>query len=106
MIAFLLAGIVSIIFALFAKNETEATENRKQGLYISVVIVGAAMAAANIANTLLAGRLPSVIAFPITNVGVTLASLFVSVIFLKEKISKRQIFAMVAGIAAVIMFNF
>lgn len=106
LIAFLLAGIVSIIFALFAKNETEATENRKQGLYISVVIVGAAMAAANIANTLLAGRLPSVIAFPITNVGVTLASLFVSVIFLKEKISKRQIFAMVAGIAAVIMFNF
>ena len=63
------------------------------------------MAAANTANTLLAGRLPSVIAFPITNVGVILASLLVSVLFLKEKITGKQIAAMVTGIAAVVMFN-
>ena len=104
--AFLLAGIISAAAALIAKNENYTAQKHEKEFYFSVIIVGAAMAAANTANTLLAGRLPSVIAFPITNVGVILASLLVSVLFLKEKITGKQIAAMVTGIAAVVMFNF
>ena len=104
--AFLLAGIISAVAALTAKNENYTAQKHEKEFYFSVITVGAAMAAANTANTLLAGRLPSVIAFPITNVGVILASLLVSVLFLKEKITGKQIAAMVTGIAAVVMFNF
>ena len=104
--AFLLAGIISAVAALIAKNENYTAQKHEKEFYFSVITVGAAMAAANTANTLLAGRLPSVIAFPITNVGVILASLLVSVLFLKEKITGKQIAAMVTGIAAVVMFNF
>lgn len=104
--AFLLAGIISAVAALIAKNENYTVQKHEKEFYFSVITVGAAMAAANTANTLLAGRLPSVIAFPITNVGVILASLLVSVLFLKEKITGKQIAAMVTGISAVIMFNF
>lgn len=103
--AFLLAGIISALAALTAKKENYTAQKHEKEFYFSVIIVGAAMAAANTANTLLAGRLPSVIAFPITNVGVILASLLVSVLFLKEKITGKQIAAMVTGIAAVVMFN-
>lgn len=82
------------------------TQKKERKFCFSVVTVGAAMAAANTANALLAGRLPSVIAFPITNVGVITVSLLVSVLFLKEKITVRQIAAVITGTVAVIMFNF
>lgn len=104
--AFLLAGIVSAASALTVKSENSYAEEREKSFPPYVIAVGIAMAAANTANTLLAGRLPSVIVFPITNVGVILVSLIVSVVFLKEKITKKQVAAFCTGITAVVMFNF
>lgn len=104
--AFLLAGTISAVAALSLKAKDSAGQKHGRNFYFSVVTVGTAMAAANTANTLLAGRLPSIIVFPVTNVGVILASLAVSVLFLKEKITARQIAAVFTGISAVIMFNF
>lgn len=104
--AFLLAGIISAVAAIAVKQKTRNIDKRGKERCIFVIIVGAAMAAANTANTLLVGRLPSVIAFPVTNVGVILASLLISVFFLKERITKRQIAAGVIGVTAVVMFNF
>ena len=104
--AFLLAGVISAITELFKqKSRATVVKHKKRGsLYIT--IVGAAMAAANTANTLLAGKLPSVVVFPVTNVGVILMSLIVSVLFLKERLTNRQIAAIFTGIAGVILFNF
>ena len=63
------------------------------------------MAVANTANTILAGLLPSAVVFPIVNVGVILASLAISVIILRERISKNQIAAFGLGITAILLFN-
>ena len=104
--AFLLAGIVSAASALTVKSENSAAEKQEKRLCPYVIAVGTVMAAANTANTLLAGRLPSVIVFPITNVGVILASLAVSVLFLRERITEKQIAAVCTGIIAVVMFVF
>lgn len=104
--AFLLAGVISVIAAITVKKAPVPPPKNSAESYISVFTVGAAMAASNTANTLLAGRLPSVIAFPVTNVGVILASLLVSTLFLGEKITKKQVAAVCTGITAVIMFNF
>ena len=103
--AFILAGLISAAAAAAVPSQNGNGDKKTKKFYSSVITVGAAMAAANTANTLLAGRLPSVIAFPVTNVGVILASLAVSVIFLKEKISKTQLAAVFTGTAAVLMFN-
>lgn len=51
------------------------------------------------------GSLPGAVVFPTVNVGVILASLAVSSLFLGERISKRQIAAFVIGIAATFLFN-
>lgn len=103
--AFLIAGIISAASAFVVKPEDDAVEKQNKESYGFVIAVGIAMAAANTANTLLAGQLPSMIVFPITNVGVILASLLVSVVFLKEKPAKRQIAAMCTGITAILFFN-
>lgn len=79
--------------------------SRGKHVYIFAAAVGAAMGGANTANTLLAGILPSIVVFPVTNVGVILASLAMSVLFLGERLTKRQAVAACFGIAAVALFS-
>ena len=105
LLAFILACLISATASLIKKNDGKTYTNRKNGFYFWVITVGVAMAAANTANTLLAGRLPSAIAFPITNVGVILVSFLVSVMLLKESITRKQIAALCTGTAAVVMFG-
>lgn len=103
-LAFLLSAAVSMVAAFFCKKNSVRVFRRESG--IPIVLVGTAMAVANTANTLLAGRLPSVVVFPITNVGVILFSSLVSVFLLKEKLSGKQAFALFLGDTAIILFNF
>ena len=103
--AFLLAGAVSALAAAAEKRRGCAAPSRGKHVYIFAAAVGAAMGGANTANTLLAGILPSIVVFPVTNVGVILASLAVSVLFLKERLTKRQAVAACFGIAAVALFS-
>lgn len=103
-LAFLLSAAVSLAAAAICAKSSVRVFRRESG--ISIVLVGTAMAVANTANTLLAGRLPSVVVFPITNVGVILLSSLISVFLLKEKLSGRQAFALFLGVAAIILFNF
>lgn len=104
-LAFVLAAFLSLA-ASFTKRE-KATQKIciDSALAFYIFIVGVSMAVANTANTLLAGLLPSAVVFPIVNVGVILASLAVSVIILRERISKSQIAAFGLGITAILLFN-
>lgn len=103
--AFLLAGAVSALAAAAEKRRGCAAPSRGKHVYIFAAAVGAAMGGANTANTLLAGILPSIVVFPVTNVGVILASLAMSVLFLGERLTKRQAVAACFGIAAVVLFS-
>ena len=104
-LAFVLAAFLSLA-ASFTKRE-KATQKIciDSALAFYIFIVGVSMAVANTANTILAGLLPSAVVFPIVNVGVILASLEVSVIILRERISKSQIAAFALGITAILLFN-
>lgn len=100
--AFVLAMLFSLAFSIL-KREKAAQTTAPPVLHI--LIVGASMALANTANTLLAGLLPSAVVFPVVNVGVILASLAISVVVLKERLSKNQIAAFGLGVTAILLFN-
>lgn len=104
-LAFVLATFLSLAVSFTKHKETTQRNCINSTLAFYIILVGASMAVANTANTLLAGLLPSAVVFPIVNVGVILASLLVSVIILKEKINKSQIAAFGLGVTAILLFN-
>lgn len=105
LLAFDLAMLLSLAASVTKRKETVQNIRIDSSLAFYIIIVGVSMAVANMANTLLAGLLPSAVVFPIVNVGVILASLAVSVIMLREKISKNQIAAFGLGVTAILLFN-
>ena len=104
LISFLLASMISLVVSLFCHKNSEPIRTDRS-LIGCLLVVGVSMAVANTANTLLAGELPSAVAFPITNVGVILASTLVSVRLMKEKLLKNQIVAFFMGIVAIVLLN-
>lgn len=104
-LAFVLAMLFSLAASLLKRKKSEQKIRIDAHVVLHVIIVGASMAVANTANTMLAGLLPSAVVFPIVNVSVILASLVISVFLLKEKISKSQIAAFFLGITAILLFN-
>lgn len=104
-LAFVLATLLSLLAALAARKDAAPKARIAPALALPILIVGVCMAAANTANTLLAGLLPSAVIFPTVNVGVILASLAVSALLLKEKPTRRQLAAFALGITAILLFN-
>lgn len=104
-LAFVLAALLSLAASFTQRKHTESRICINRSLAFYIFIVAVSMAVANTANTLLAGLLPSAVVFPIVNVGVILASLAVSVIILRERISKSQIAAFALGVTAILLFN-
>ena len=104
-LAFVLATLLSLLAALAARKDAAPKARIAPALALPILVVGVCMAAANTANTLLAGLLPSAVIFPTVNVGVILASLAASALLLKEKPTRRQIAAFALGIAAILLFN-
>lgn len=76
--AFLFAGTVSLICALFKKDGIHAG---KRG-FGSAAGVGICFAICNLLNTFLAARLDSAVFFPMLNIGVILCSLLLCILFL------------------------
>ena len=104
-LAFVLATLLSLLAALAARKDAAPKARIAPALALPILIVGVCMAAANTANTLLAGLLPSAVIFPTVNVGFILASLAASALLLKEKPTRRQIAAFALGITAILLFN-
>lgn len=104
-LAFVLAALLSLAASFTKRKKAVQKIHIDWVLAFYIFIVGVSMAVANTANTLLAGFLPSAVVFPIVNVGVILASLAVSVIILRERISKSQIAAFGLGVTAILLFN-
>ena len=104
LIAFLLAAVISLTFALLAKKtDADSISPRKLAVASSV---GLFFGCCNLLNTSLAGMLDSAIFFPTLNVGVILLSMICGVIFFKEKIKKREISVLILGLASILLLNF
>lgn len=104
LIAFLLAALTSLLFALFTKKaNTDPTRPRKLAV---ASCVGLFFGCCNLLNTSLAGLLDSAIFFPTLNIGVILLSIICGVVFFREKIKKKEIIVIMLGMASIFLLNF
>ena len=102
--AFLLASIASLVFALCSKEENTCKLSRtKLGV---AACVGIFFGCCNLLNTSLAGMLDSAVFFPTLNLGVILLSMVCGLVFFKEKLGKREIAILALGVAAILLLNF
>lgn len=100
-IAFILAGVMSFVFSLFAKSENKSI-NRN---FIIAGCTGVAFGFSNLCNTILAGRLDSAVFFPVLNISTILFSLLFGLFFYKEKLSKKDLAVLMMGIASILLIT-
>lgn len=98
-IAFLVAFIIS--FCTMIKEKEKPCFSYI--LYPS--LTGVCFGGANFFNTALAGRMNSAVFFPLQNISTILLSTLFSVFLFKEKLTERNIFVIILGITAVIIFS-
>ena len=114
-VAFLLMIIFSFLLTILARLtktkensvdeglERTAVSNRKKiGL---IATLGVSMGLINIINTFLAGALPSVIVFPCIYGGGIIATSILSLLILKEKITKKQWYSLWIGILGIVFIG-
>ena len=88
-IAFLLSGAVSFIFAIFTRNKT-ADKRLDPKKPVFAALVGLFFGCCNLLNTTLAGRLPGAVFFPTLNVGIILLTMLLGALLFREKITKKE----------------
>lgn len=101
-LAFLFAGIVSLICSLFAKSDGKKLLNKK---ILSATGVGVAFGCCNLLNTTLAGLLDSAVLFPLLNIGTILFSIVTGIIFFKERLKSKDIAVLILGIISILSIN-
>lgn len=99
--AFLFAGAVSLLCAVFRKGERGLSAAK----LISAGGVGIAFASCNLLNTTLAGMLPSTVFFPVLNVGTILLSMLFGVLIYKDRITKKDALTLTSGIISIILIT-
>lgn len=100
-IAFIVAAALSFVFAQLGGNIAKA----KTKLNIFSLLAGICFGLVSMLNTLLAGRMPSTILFPILNIGVMMACFVAGMLVFKENPSKRQLSAFLLGILAIVILS-
>ena len=104
----LVFGLIAMLIAyLFDKNrrktDVSTVRQRQSALKcVFVVIIGALVSVINVLNTILAENLPSVVFFPVFNVGVVVLSTIASALLFKEKLSVKQVLSVVGGSLAIV----
>mgnify|MGYP003293757433 CR=1 FL=1 len=109
------ATFFSMIFTFIAflitkrkKNEEQTEEENKPSLLkrlIGPIGLGVCVCALNFVNLYLAGKLPSIIQFPIYNVGNLLLTTVVSAIIFKDKTSVQQKIGLGIGVVAILIIG-
>lgn len=101
--AFCLAAAVSFICSVSVKKQAE--EKIPHSAIIRAGGTGACFGCCNVLNTILAGRLASVIFFPVQNIGTILLSLISGIIIFREKPGIKEICVLLLGISAVLLLS-
>ena len=86
------------------KDKLVGSEGKIRKVMVPIGL-GVCVGALNFLNLYLSGKLPSVILFPIYNVGSMLLTTVVSSIIYKEKLTKKQTVSFLIGIAAIFMIG-
>ena len=100
----LFTGIVSLVIR--RREESEPDLLKKQQVIKKIIVplcLGICVGLLNFLNLSLSGKLPSIILFPVYNVGSMLLSSFISSLIYKDKPTKRQGVGFVLGIVAILI---
>lgn len=103
LMAFLLAALGSLIASYIIGNEYENTSSKSTQFMAAGA--GIAFGSCNLLNTALAGMLPSVVFFPVLNIGVILLTMLCSIIILNEQVQKRDAFVLILGGMSILLLN-
>ncbi|MBE6640265.1 MAG: hypothetical protein E7619_01635 [Ruminococcaceae bacterium] len=105
-IAFVVAGLLSLFLALlFFKSTAGEKKNKSSLVLLLLCMLAAGVGAAfnNKFNLYLSGVIDSAVFFPVVNGGGLILSTLAAVVFFKERLAKKQWIGMVLGIVAVLM---
>lgn len=102
LIAFTFAAVVSILFAVFAREKGIKVSTKKMA---SASGAGICFGCCNLINTSLAGRLDSALFFPTLNIGTILLSVILSIFSFKEKQSSKDYCVLLLGCLSIILLN-
>lgn len=102
-LAFLFAGVISLLFALKHSCTNEAKPSKR--LFAFSAAVGFSFGCCNLLNTFLAGKLPSAFFFPVLNIGVIMITTVISILLYKEKLRKKEFAILASGIISIILLS-
>ena len=106
LIAFLLASVISLLFASFTKTDNEEHFLFRPRILTVAACVGLFFGCCNLLNTLLAGLLESAIFFPTLNIVVILLSTLSASMLFREKLSKKEVCVLILGGISILLLNF
>lgn len=99
--AFCIAGIISVVSMLLAKKRAEVP---KKGA-ILMGVAGSAFSLCNVINTFLAGKMSSVVFYPVLNVLTILMTMLCGIIFFKERPATKDFGVLILGVSAIILIT-
>lgn len=107
-ISFLVTAVYSFAYMLWLSKKkgqpvTVLTPQKRKSFAGYTLVLGLATAYLNIANTFLAGVLPSVLFFPIFNGSVMIFSALSGILLFKERLSKKQWIGISVGGVAILL---
>lgn len=100
LLAFSFATACSLLGLCFSKERKELLFDKK---VFSGIGIGLAFASCNLLNTILAGKLPSTVFFPVLNVGTILFSLILGILCFKEKLTKKDGLIFSLGVISILL---
>ena len=105
--ALMLSGILSLAVYLLYPGKRETEREEQQGLMqkLSPVPLGICVGFLNFLNLMLAGKLPSVIQFPVYNIGSLILTGVISVIIFKERLSGQKLAGFCLGVLAILLIG-
>ena len=99
----LLASLYSFLFSVFYKRNEE---NAKIKNNMKIIIIGGILVAfLNFVNTVLTGRLPATIQFPIYHMGSMVLTYLISYFAFKERYKKAQTIGLILGVLSIIIIG-
>lgn len=106
---FLLTAFLFTFLLSFAGTavlrKTENTSVNIKSILIYGAMTGVIVSVYNRVNLMLSGRLNSMVYYPVSNGGALLLTVIVSTLIFKEKLTKRQLFGFLLGLAAIVVLS-
>lgn len=109
-IAFATAAVVSLILFFLRRNKAGNTVGAVSHLHskrfvVLVAIAGLTTGLGNLVGLILAGRIPAIIQFPMTNGGLVILATILSSLLYRERITRRTVAGLVIGLLALVLLS-